>query len=342
MDALLAPLLILILVVTALLVATFLLRHVIWFLRHPFYLLNEIQWFLYNPLRLFQKNTSGNGGRWLFRLLLGTLVAPLYWVGIHILMTPLRMLNAIYFDLLLYWSVMLDDGIQEVFHPKLGSYRYESGLRYFLHWLLGLPWRLARFAGKSLFTLLDSLLMLGISILWPTLTMYHGTGFESAAVPIVQRGLWYVGSGDYVGSGIYFGMRRRVAEHYAPSGYQQGIVIVRITPTFTRNSATLPDKLRWLVGRNGQELSRQLPFPWATLEHWRHDFGHWWEYCIVQPGKAGKFISNWRIRPIAVLRSGNPTRIWGGMAHYSHTMAGWVAGASSWAVLIWLVGMLGQ
>lgn len=324
--------------VLSILFITFLLRRVIWIFRHPFYLLNSVQWFLYNPLRIFLKDTSGSSGKNLFRFLLVTLIVPAYWLIAHILMTPFRLVNALYFDVVLYWSVMLDDGVQEIFHPKLGSYRYESGIRYALHWLIAFPWRLTRFAGKSIFTLLDSFLMLGISIVLPTFTMYHGTHFDSAAVPIAQSGRWLVGSGDYAGSGIYFGMNRRVAEHYAQGGTQQGILIVRVTPTFTRNSATLPDSLRSLIGGNGQELSRRLPFPWGTIEHWRAD-SKWWEYCIVQPNKAGQYVTSWRIRPIAALRSGTPCRIWGGMAHYSHTINGWVAGAGCWVFLFWLLSL---
>jgi len=319
-----------------LLIATYFLRKVIWLFSPLFFLSNYIQWILYNPTRFLFKNPGSEFGKRFYRFLTFSLIAPLYWLFIHIAMTPLRVINSLYFDVVLYWSVMLDDTLRELFFPALGSYRHEEGAKYFFHWIGAFPWRFGVFLSKSFLVITDSFLMLGISIILPTLTMYHGTRFEEALTNIAQKGKWLVGSGDHAGSGIYFAIRRKVATHYAPSGESKGILITRVTPTFTRNQVTLPRETRDLVGNDGRELSRRLKFPFYTIEHRRESMGGWWEYCFVQPNKAGQFISTWRIRPVAVLRSEDDkiSRIWGGLSHYSLMFSSWFVGIISWFFIL--------
>jgi hypothetical protein len=325
-----------------LLLVVFILRKAIWFIRHPFYLLNYIQWVLYNPIRFLFKNPHSEFGRRLFIFLNLFLIAPIYWLAIHLLTTPIRAINSLYFDVLLYWSVMLDDSLSEVFMPKLGKYRFEKGFKYNLHWTLALPYRLFRFVLKSFFTIVDSILMFGVSIVFPTLTMYHGTKFNEALTKIVQNGKWLVGGGDHAGSGIYFAIQRRVARHYSPSGQDKGILILRVTMTLTRNQVTLKKGVRELVGQDGRKLSQKLNFPFYTIEHWRTDMDGWWEYCLVQPNKAGQYVRTWRIRPVAVLKDENHriTRVWGGFQHYCLSISNCFVGVLCWCVIFMVIVML--
>lgn len=325
-----------------LLLSVFILRKAIWFIRYPFYLLNYIQWILYNPIRFLFKNPNSEFARRLFIFLNLFLIAPAYWLFIHILLTPVRAITSLYFDVLLYWSVMLDDTLSEVFMPKLGKYRFERGFKYSLHWTVAFPYRLLLFFLKSLFTIADSILMFGVAIVFPTLTMYHGTKFNDALTKIVQDGKWLVGSGDHAGSGIYFAIRRRVARHYSPSGQDKGILILRVTPTFTRNQVTLKKGVRELVGQDGRKLSQKLNFPFCTIEHWRTDMDGWWEYCLVQPGKAGKYVRTWRIRPVAVLKDENHriTRVWGGFRHYCLSFSNCFIGVLCWVVIFMMTAGL--
>ena len=115
------------------------------------------------------------------------LIAPAYWLFIHTLLNPVRAITSLYFDVFLYWSVMLDDTLSEVFMPKLGKYRFERGFKYSLHWTVAFPYRLFRFMLRSCLTIVDSILMFGISIVFPTLTMYHGTKFNEALTKIVHN-----------------------------------------------------------------------------------------------------------------------------------------------------------
>ena len=70
-------------------------------------------------------------------------------------------------------------------------------------------------------------------------TMYHGTSFDEAATKISQSGKWYVGSGNYVGTGIYFGIAESTAKHYAPSGKDRGIIMSRVTLIFCKTVSTM-------------------------------------------------------------------------------------------------------
>jgi len=321
--------------IVILLMITYALRKIIWVFNPIFFLLNYIQWFLYNPTRFLFKNPNSEAGKRFYHFITFSLIAPVYWFTIHLLMTPIRVINSLYFDVLLYWSVMLDDTIRELFMPTLGSYRHEEKKKYIAHWVIAFPYRLIIFISRSFFVLADSFLMFGIATVLPTLTMYHGTKFDGNLTNIAQKGKWLVGNGDHAGSGIYFGIKRSVATHYAPSGESKGILIIRITPTFVRNQVTFAKDTRDLIGRDGKELSRRLKFPYYTIEHWRDSMGGWWEYCLVQPGKAGQYISTWRIWPVAVLKSEDDkiVRLWGGLSHYSLHFSSWVVGVICWVLI---------
>lgn len=340
MDVLLFAISIL-LSVSLLLATTFILRKIIWLFNPIFVFLNYIQWVFYNPLRFFFKSTSSEIGRRVHLFFMTTLISPIYWFLIHISMTPFRIINSVYYDILLYWSVMLDDTISEVFNPKLGKYRSQKGFIYIAHWIYAFPWRVIIFIIKCPLVIIDSILMFGISSLLPTLTMYHGTEFSGGATNIAQSGKWKVGSGDHAGSGIYFAIDRKVAEHYARSRAKndanRGVLITRVTTTFTKNHATLKKETRQLIGKDGVSLSKKVGFLWSSIEHWRSDLDGWWEYCLVQPGKAGNYINSWRIRPIAVIQNNQTTRIWGGLSHYSTDFQNVFIGVISWSVLFFII-----
>jgi len=324
-----------------LLLTSHVLGYFIWKLNKIFFFLNWVMWVVYNPLRPFLKNKDSSFGHVVFKFLSITLIVPIYWILAHAVLTPLRAINALYFDVLLYWSVMLRDGLQELFNPMIGKYRQQRGKRYLFHWVYAFPYRLIRFLLSSLFTIADSFFMFGVSVVFPTLTMYHGTRFDGVLTDIAQKGTWVVGGGDYVGTGVYFGIQKKVASHYANSSSgsgDKGIIVVRFTPTFTRNVVTLPQKLRNYIGSDGQALTQEIPSFWHTTEHWRDDMGGWWEYCLLQRAGIGTRVKTWRIRPVVLLRETNgkeaPHRLWGGMCHYSYMPTAWFFGLVSWGIIL--------
>lgn len=248
-------------------------------------------------------------------------------------MTPLRLTTAIYFDLFIYWSVMFDNASNDLVLPKRGRIRKTCMVKYLKNWFLYLPHRTGIFCVTSFLIILNSLLMLGISIVLPTLTFYHGTRFKEAATKIVQEGKWYVGPGTFAGSGIYFAIKRRVAEHYASKDKNNAVIIVRITTTFTCNGKIMTKKHRDMIGKQGALLSTKLRFPWRTIEHWR-EHNNWWEYCIVQPGKERKYVNSWRVRPIAVINRDQPIRVWGGFHHYALKPTNFILGSLCWCSIV--------
>jgi len=330
------------LVLLALLMTTFLLEKVIWLFNPLFFFFNRLQWFLYSPLRF--KNLNSKWPRRIYKFFLFIPVIPVWWLTIHILLTPIRLINAVYFDILLSWTLIMKDGLLEFFHPQLGSYRRQKGFVYLLHWIFAFPWRLVVLLYKNGLAILEGIVMAGFDTVWPTLTMYHGTSFERVATDIAQKGRWYVGSGDFAGSGIYFGMERRVAEHYASSTVtsesSKAIVISRVTLSSYKSAATLPDALKQhFGGGGGEKISKGLKFPYASIEHWRDDkWARWFEYCIVQPGKSGEFVTTWRARPIAVLKEGKPTRIWGGRSLRTG-VGGYLLIIVTWILIIALLAL---
>ncbi|PKN79347.1 MAG: hypothetical protein CVU48_05535 [Candidatus Cloacimonetes bacterium HGW-Cloacimonetes-1] len=309
-----------------------LLRNLVWIIRYPFFMINWFLWAMYNPIRELWHTPRGAKIHLVFSLLLYSGIIPLWWLLIHIILTPLRFINALYFDLVLYWSVVFCDSIMELIHPKIRYHK--SGASYYLRdWFVYFPRRLWNIFQRNGAALLEGILMVGVDTVFPTLTMFHGTSFKGIATNIAQKGQWYVGSGDYAGSGIYFGFYRKTAEHYA-KGEDHAMIVARVNVFPCRNSATLPGRLRRLIGNDGCGISSGLGFPWKAIEHWRdHSYAQWFEYCLIQPDKAGEYVRTWRARPICVLKYSFPKRIWGGLSLWNATAGGIGAIVFAWAVI---------
>lgn len=312
-------------------------RTMLWFFSGIFQLLDEFMWFLYNPFR-WSMRVGYEGRRYKFYrriyvLLTFSLIAPAYKILIYFLTTPLRIITSLYFDVLMYLFVSTSDTIDELFKPQLGSMRFKKGFAYLWRWVLFFPYRLVWFIFKNIMAVIDSLCMLVVSIAWPTFTMFHGTSQE-AVVDISREGRWYVGIGNFAGSGVYFGRSVKTAKLYAGTKAftnKEGeilypIIVARVTLTMLRNCTTLPDKTREKFGKMGSEgaqLAREVKFPFFATELWRTG-NNWWEYCLLQGGKDGQYVNSWRIRPVGYVHvveggeyTGSLQRLWGGKSHYS-------------------------
>jgi len=295
-----------------LLVVIYILKETIYIFNPIFFFLNRIQWIIYNPLRIFWKNPDSGMSNKIFNLLFYTGIIPVYWITIHILSVPLRLINAIYFNILLGWSLNIYDSLAEVINPKLGKMRFRRGFNYFIYWIIGFPFRLLKMIINNIIIFFEPIIMTGVDIIVPTYTMYHGTTHGNVTADITQKGRWLVGDGNYAGTGIYFGMSKKVAEYY--SDYDNTIILVRVALSFNRNLATTSYSIRNNIGlgEGGDNISKNLSFFWSSVEHWRKDMG-WFEYCIIQPvNKKGSFIKTWRARPIALIQNNKLLRIWGG------------------------------
>ena len=326
--------------ITGFLVLSFILKEAIYIFNPIFFLLNRIQWILYNPLRLFWRNPNSGFSNKSFNLLFYTGIIPIYWIFIHIVSTPLRLINAIYFNILLGWSINIYDSVAEVINPKLGKIRHRPGMNYLFFWIIGFPIRLITMLLKNIFVFIEPIIMTGVDVIFPTYTMYHGTEHGYISADITQNGRWKVGDGNYVGTGIYFGMSKKVADNY--SDYNNTTILVRVTLMFTRTIATTPYGIRSHIGLGygGDEISRRLPSFWSSVEHWRID-GGWFEYCIIQPvSKKGSLVKTWRARPIALVRENRLVRIWGGRS-ISPSFKGIFIILFSWGLILLLVAQNG-
>ena len=269
---------------------------VVWWMREPFLTLNRIQWFLSFPARRFIRNVDAPWVPYLFWLSFPILLV--YRVIAYILLIPFRFINAVYFDVLLFLSVSFRDEVMYLFH----------GNGTILHRILLFPYH---FVVRNGYRILQSVFMVVFDIAWPTLTMFHGTG-EQEASEIASTGKWRAGTGDWFGTGIYFGISTHTARHYARSENGTPYILARVTLFPCRPVATLPQRLRSKIGRGkGDEISRGVGFPWASLEHWRDDH-QWYEYCVIYKEKFREQVP-WRIRPICIIRDGKPAILPGGV-----------------------------
>ncbi len=306
----------------------------------PFFsLINWIIWFLHNPLRFAQKNIKTGTSRGLSLTLMFSGIGLIWMLLIYIALSPLRIITALYYDVILFSAVSLADNLQEFIKPKLGKMKYRKGINYIFFYLITIPFRLFMFIANGGAYILDSVLMFGVSVAMPTLTMLHGTDFKKAGTKVTQSGNWLVGKGNYAGTGVYFGIQKRVAEYYAKQAGGTGIVMVRVTLTLCKTVSSHSKQKRELVGlgEGGERLSKEASSIYQSHEHYRSDH-EWWEYCILKPGQMGMFISTWRVRPVALINNKKIARLYGGMSHYC-VGTGFIAGVISWIYLLVLLSL---
>lgn len=278
-----------------------------WVLDPLFSLLNHLQYVAQRPYRPLLRRPD-RALRSLYVILLPVRLAAA--VILHTCALPLRLLNALYYDLWILNLASVRDALGEVLLPRRGTARRLKGSAYLSHWITTFPRRLVTNLGLVLWGLLDGVGMVFVDLVCPTLTMYHGTSFSSA-VNITQPGTWVVGSGNFAGTGVYFTMQRSVAEHYASGGV---VICARVTLGHNYPLSCAPRSIRDAVGRDGDRITNWgLEHHITSVEHWRDGNGGWWEYCLLRRRHAPQ-ERIWRIRPLYVARVGRrfPERIWGG------------------------------
>ncbi len=303
------------------------LPRVAWGFRFPFLWLNWLQWFLMGPMQYWLRRTGTAWPRSLFLIFSPVLIA--YWLLAYVALSPIRLVNAVYFNMLLFWLVTLRDSVADVFHPQPG----EGGtFRYVARWIFGFPFRLAKVVTDNLVAIPQGIAATLFDVIWPTLTLYHGTVLHSAHA-IASSGTWLAGDGNYVGTGIYFSIQKRVAKRYAQSKGGEAVMVARVTLTPCRPFATLPEKVRMRIGTDGDGISHDLQFPWASIQHFRDDRGGWYEFCVAQPARHSS-ISTWRVRLLCILQQDIPKRVPGGLPK-------WPRSARGWALLAATLGLYG-
>lgn len=285
-------------------------------LSFPFHILNALQRYLSKPWRPFYKeNDGGDDENARKRRIFEMMKIPFY-----ILLTPLRLLNAAYYNLVLHCSFELFNYIIEVILP---SNKYEGGENFFFGVVM-IPWRIVKYlVWHGSLTLIESCVWTIVDTFVPALTLYHGTdGY--AAESITQgpgrtcsrsefTGLWKVGGGNFAGNGIYFAPIRKTAYHYSSGS----LIVCRVSLGRTLDLGLAPKHVYYQCGHaNALDATKWgLENGYVTGEWWRKDC-HWWEYCMYD--WQNRYNHSWRIRPLYVLDLEDECiqRIPGGMTHW--------------------------
>lgn len=297
--------------------------YMVWFLVSlPFYVLNMLQFWLSKPWRPFLKNnTLPDSSKPGMRKFLRILQFPFY-----ILATPLRFINAVYYDIAIYNLYAWSNYIVEVFIPSDET----EGANDIADWLLYIPKRIGKYwLWHGALTTIESVVWTVIDTFIPAVTLYHGTAEEYADNMLCDphrnhhrqstkgwlTGVWNVGGGNYAGDGIYFGIFRKTLRNY-----EQGAAIVtRVTMGKTIDTVLMPNSVYATAGHpNAKAVSNWgLNNGYVCGEWWRRDRGtNWWEICMYD--RQNRYNESWRIRPIYAIhsRNGIMQRIPGGPAHW--------------------------
>lgn len=282
----------------------------------PFFITNVLQRYLAKPwILFFHDNHFSDATNAVLRKVFACLKVPLY-----ILLTPLRLVNAAFFNLVVHCPYELFNYALELLAPT----HYRDGSDGLGDWLLYLPKRLWKYGiYHPALTLIESLVWTIIDTFIPALTLYHGTSPE-AARSIVScpyrtgsrdgyTGIWNVGSGNFAGNGIYFAPARSTSQHYSSGS----MIVCRVTLGRTLDLGLAP----WNVFRECGHADALNATRWGlnngyvTGEWWRPD-EKWWEYCMYD--WQNRYNYSWRIRPLYVinLNEGFIQRTPCGMAHW--------------------------
>ena len=288
---------------------------VYWLASLPFYILNWIQRYASKPWRIFYKNNNGRDTR-------NSELRDIYeWVKIplYIILTPLRFVNAFYYNMMVHCSFEMLNYISEVLVPN----NPKEGKGNIIMWVTLMPWRILKyplwhgsltFAESAIWTMVDTVV--------PALTLYHGTSEQASATitgagrdgySCCLTGIWNVGGGNFAGNGIYFAPARNTAMHYSKGS----LIVCRVSLGKVLDLGLAP----WHVYRqcgNANALGATrwgLQNGFVTGEWWRKDAG-WWEYCTYD--WQNRYNYSWRIRPLYVLNLDDKCLqlISGGMCHW--------------------------
>ena len=291
--------------------------YVYWIICIPFYILNWLQRYLSKPWRLFYKTNNGNDRKnQSLRSFYEYIKVPLY-----VLLTPLRLVNAIYYNMIVHCCFEFYNLIIEVLSPA----NSKEGANNFFLMLILIPWRLIRYVlFHGSLTLIESAIWTIIDTFVPALTLFHGTDYD-ASVSITNAGrcgdcdyytgIWNVGGGNYAGNGIYFAPARSTAIHYS----RGSLIVCRVSLGKVLDLGLAPYNIYRQCGYPNATGATDwgLRHGYTTGEWWRGDYhANWWEYCMYDWQERYNF--SWRIRPLYVLDMNEKRlqRIPGGMCHW--------------------------
>jgi hypothetical protein len=290
-----------------------------------FWLLNRLQLILMEPWRYFTKGYPSEEVRSFFRPILYPTEILLY-----LLITPLRFVNAVLYNIFVYGITELYDLFLETLHPSKSS---EGGDNVLL-WLLFLPWRFIKYpVFRGCLVLTEGAIWTVIDIFIPTVTMYHGTDLTAAQCIVGndwEKGKskkWTDGTfcssrDGWAGAGAYFGSAISTAKGYAYDGWRLSdgnpvMIVCRVSLGKIMNYGLAPCYIHNNTGEYGNHklITSYAKEHGYTTGEWWNRYGYW-EYCMYDWQNA--YNEPWRIRPIYVynFRTGLVQHINGGFRHW--------------------------
>lgn len=296
------------------------------FISFPIWFLNRLQHILMEPWRYWTKDYIYYSTReawqpWIYPI----------EIVLYILLTPLRLINAIIYNIFVYSITELYDLILEVFFP--GS--YNEGKGDVIGWILWFPVRLIKYPiFHGSLVVIEAITWTIIDIFIPTVTMYHGTDLTAAQAIVCNDwnkaysrkwtdGTFSASRNGWAGAGVYFGSSRRTAKGYAYDCYRLSdnnpvMIVCRVSLGKVLNYRLAPSYVHDNTGSDGNhaEINNYAQKNGYTTGEWwnyKHDY---WEYCMFD--WKNRYNHPWRIRPIYVFnfRTGLAQHIDGGFRHW--------------------------
>lgn len=294
----------------------------------PVYLLNKMQFILVEPWRYFFKRD------WLPESMMTSTRLTLNFIKIilYIVTTPLRLVNAIVYNLIIRFLFGIYDLLFEVLQPS----SYDEGGDDILSWLLWAPIRFIKypvFHGSVL--LIEGVIWTIVDIFIPAITLYHGTDLLAAQAIVCSpqrntylkrtspwtNGTFTASNSCWGGIGVYFSASYFVARTYATDDFRLSddnpvMIVCRVSLGAVLNYALTP--VYYAAGQYGnpKRLNAYASQHGYTTGEWWNGRGGYWEYCLFD--WKDKYNHPWRIRPVYVynFRTGLVQHIEGAMQHW--------------------------
>jgi uncharacterized protein YraI len=298
----------------------------------PVYFLNRLEHFLVSPWRyFFKKNWPSDSTKPTWRV-----VTEVVTVVMYIVTTPLRLANAIIYNIFIHCVTGIYDLLLEVLAPS----DYKEGGEGVWTWIYMLPWRFLKYAVWHVALLLiESVIWTVVDIFIPARTFYHGTNLNAGKAitsdPHRNRymqntsgwssGTFLASSNNdcsWAGKGVYFAIQRRLALAYSGdnrSGYGGDAVMIACRVSMGRviSYSLMPDYVYRQAGGGGKhgEINKFADAHGYKMGEW-YNYAGVWEYCLFD--WQNRYNHPWRIRPIYMLnlRTGRAQHVTGGMQHW--------------------------
>lgn len=298
----------------------------------PIYFLNRLEHFLVSPWRyFFMKNWASDDSKPTWRV-----VTEVITVVMYIVTTPLRLANAIIYNIIIHRVTGIYDLLLEVLAPS----DYDEGGAGIWPWIYMLPLRFLKYSVWHVFLLLlESVIWTVVDIFIPARTFYHGTNLNAGnsitSDPhrnhyMQNTSEWssgtFLASSDpncsWAGRGVYFAIQRQLAMAYSGdnrsgTGGDAVMIACRVSMGRVISYTLMPDYVYNQAGGGGyhDEINKFADANGYTTGEW-YNYRGVWEYCLFD--SQNRYNHPSRIRPIYMLnlRTGRAQHVTGGMQHW--------------------------